>query len=496
MSPSFSTKLQIVERSQKEKCPCPMYMRFFTICLLWLLSLLFISRISLAGGPLYIAPSTGVGSEWSSPISLHPENGTCASFSHAEMLEKLSTNLSYWENVEGVNLSFNIDSESILSDVNHDNYNTYYVNSDSDPGLTDGLNPVIFDDDGTITSDIYGTNAEYSVLGFAGPTGLSSDYVTINDGQAVFNCRCLDGNNAGACEISGFAMDFTEEDLDFTMVHEIGHMINLDHTQVNEDLVGVGCDTSVSGDCDTLPAMYPQSVDPADQISPSLDDQVALLDLYGTSGWDSSYCAVFGTIVDVDGEEIRCADVQAQTDDEADTIAIVSGTHATYEDLNGDGYSDGDGECLTDCGKFTLKKLDPNKTYTLKVVPISSKWIGGSSVGPCTNGQPSGVVEETIGTISSVNCVAGHLTDLGTIQTESDVIITEASDSGSDSGSDSSSSSSSCGSSGGDFSSCDALISCSLKPSSTSHQDTWLSLSFIVLVLGYIFFSLKKYKNR
>lgn len=383
--------------------------------LLMQLSFLY-SQVGYTGGPISVVPSTGESSVWISPVSLHPEAGLCGSFSNAEMIQKLDQNISYWENISGSDLSFIIEEGGIGVDVDHCNYITYFVDSSDDPGLDDSLNPVVFDDDGAIVTDLFGTSAKFTVLGFAGPDGFTSDYTTIVDGQAFFNCRCLTGNAAGACPAG---VVFTEDDLNFTMTHEIGHKVGLDHSQVNQNTANGNCDLDVTGDCDDVLTMYPQAVDSADQITPHRDDEVAFLTLYGLTHLTNSSCTVTGHLVDVNGDALRCADVQAETGDTADTISAISGANAIYLDINGDGYSDGSGECLSNCGYFALRGLDPGETYTITVKPINSSWVRGSSVGPCVNGQISGIVEEVIATVRAGSCAAGSSQDLGTVVTSS-----------------------------------------------------------------------------
>ena len=376
---------------------------------------------SLAGGPILVAPS-GESARWDGTVTLHPEGGTCGSFSNDTMVSRLEELMDHWEGVTFNTLAIDIEAGEITEDVNEENYETWYVDSVADSGLEDGLNPVVFDDNGEVVDDIFGNGNRFLVLGFAGPDSFSSDLETIRDGQAFFNCLCLEGN--GDCP---GGITFTDSDLDFTMVHEIGHMLGLDHTQVNQALADDGCDIDTDGDCDLLPTMFPVSEDPADQLTPMRDDEVALLSLYGQDGWEGSFFTVIGSLLDADGLALRCADVQAETGEAADMIAFVSGASAPNEDLDGDGYTDGEEECLSDCGDFTLRGLDPAKTYTITVKPIDPGWEGGSSLSPCVNGQLIGIESEIVS--SAANAAAGETLDLGVFTTISSGGIDEGEES-------------------------------------------------------------------
>lgn len=419
------------------------------------LSLLFVSFCLLvsytveAGGPI-VVNDQGVAATWDIPTSIpyQPESGSCATFGNSEMLIKIEENVAHWTDISTILLGFS-QVTGQLGLVDSSNYEDYIALTETDPPAFDGLNPVIFDDDGEIIGALFGSSNKFFVLGFAGPDRFSDDRATIADGQALFNCFCLADNPTDTeDECASIGVTFSEDDLNFTMMHEFGHFLNFDHTQVNQGLVLSGCSTSTEGDCDDIPAMFPQSVDPADQITPQRDDIVAALTLYGDSSLASSFCTITGALEDKDGWELRCADVQATTDDVADTIAIVSGAFAPAEDLDEDSFTDGENECLSDCGVFTLRGLDPNKDYTITVKPIDPAWIGSSSVGPCGTGQPTGVVAEEIATVTS--CVAGSTTSLGTIKTESDLDEEEEDETVTECGENK------------NFDKCSSLIDCSL----------------------------------
>lgn len=389
-----------------------------------------------AGGP-FLVNSSGTPFSWESPITIHPETGTCAAFSNSKMLTRLETNLANWSDITNITLGFDIEAGTLDEDVDGSNYGTYYVASSADPGATDKINPIMFDDDGGIITALVGEGMDLVVLGFAGPDIFDDDH-TILGGQALFNCRCLAGNPEGACTSGATVVLFTTNDLDFTMVHELGHMIGLDHTQVNQALMDEElCDPLVNGECDDLPTMFPISVDAADQISPSRDDEVAILTLYGLEDMESVTCTVTGTVVDADENPLRCADIQARSTDIADTIAVVSGVFAATEDTDGDGYTTTAGECLSGCGGVTLRGLAPGTTYAISVVPIDEAWQGGSGINPCGNNQLETVVEQEIAAVSAL-CTEGATISLGTVITKSTGGTTEGSESSSGSSTSSS----------------------------------------------------------
>ncbi len=362
-----------------------------------LLFLLLVFSPLYAGQALYI-DSAGDFLSWdasaAAPISIHPESGDCGQYTNAQMLTRLEANLDEWATLTYVDLDFNI-VPGTLGSVDGTNYTSYLAGvlgttaAQETANVQDGINPILFDDDGEIIDAATGEdNGRYTILGFASPDGFllndaGTDAESIVDGQAVFNCYCLDAGDGTPANASCGSTVFTTADLDFTMVHELGHFINLDHSQINTSYV---TDSDATNDAE-IPTMYPASFSAAEQKIPMQDDITTLASIYPSSSFfPSDFCKVTGTLLDRYGDALRCADFQAITADGENNTSFVSGSYASATDSNGDGYTDGTGECLSGCGDFLLY-LEPGETYTFNVVSVISSFIGGSSVGPCATSQ-------------------------------------------------------------------------------------------------------------
>lgn len=391
----------------------------FQHCKKWtafiLIFLLILSASAFAGGP-FIVTEDGVPVFWGEnpTVEYHPEEGSCSTFSNAEMLTKLADVLSAWDDLPEVDMSFDQVNDA-LTDIDGDNYETYlYTGSGTTTNnatLTDGFNAVAFDNDGDIVAAVAGESNRYFVLGFAAVNGYSATTGQVSDGMAVLNCLCIGEHPIyGTCETGGTEVVLSEEELDFTILHEFGHFLNLDHSQVNIDFFD---DDDATNDVD-IPIMFPYAFDTTSGTALREEDIVALAALYPSDDFLDERCLITGDVLDEDGNPLRCADVQATTDDPSQTVAYVSGASAAAEDNNGDGDTQDSGECNSDCGHFELY-LVPGRDYTLSVKSINSAFVGGSGVGPCSSSQLTTITDEDLLTLDADQCVAGQTTDIGSI---------------------------------------------------------------------------------
>lgn len=412
-----------------------------------ILVFLFLSLPAFAGGP-FIVTEEGTPVVWGEDpvISYHPEEGGCSIFDNSEMLTKLGSVLATWEDLTEADVGF-LQVNDRLTDINGDNYETYiYTGSGTTTNnntLTDSFNAVAFDNNGDIVAAVAGEANRYLVLGFAAINAYSLSTGIVSDGMAVLNCRCVGTHPIyDTCTSGGATITVSEAELDFTILHEFGHFLNLDHSQVNLDLF----DNGIASDDADIPIMFPYSFDTSVGTDPREDDVVALAALYPSDEFLGARCLITGDLLDEAGNPLRCADVQAITDDLSETVAYVSGTSAAAEDNNGDNDTVDDGECNSNCGHFELY-LVPGREYTVTVKSIDPSFTGGSGVGPCTNAQLTTIEEENILTISADQCVADQSSDVGDVFTDATGGVT---DSGSGSGGSGSSSSSSDSSGDGD----------------------------------------------
>lgn len=222
-------------------------------------------------------------------------------------------------------------------DVTSANYLTYYSN------FSDGLNPVIYDTDGLIIDALLGVGAKSSVLGFAGSAYFTAPTCRYAEGRAVIS---------GVLSVSDITMSLV-------IAHEIGHLIGMDHTQLDSTQGLAGAN---------YPLMYPIIFRSTATLHE--DDVAAVSALYPGATLNSVYGQISGTFVLADGvTPVRGANLWATETTTNKVYSIVS----DYR--------------LQNTGFFKL--LLPAGTYNLRAEAIESQFDGGSSVGPYSEVFPT-----------------------------------------------------------------------------------------------------------
>ncbi len=246
-----------------------------------------------------------------------------------------------WHNVASASVSF-VNAGQLPVDVTSLN-DTLYLGR-----FNDDINPIIFDTDGSIMDSVFGIGAKRSIIGFAGSAydGQTGLYV---EGEAVMN--------------GWFANNpFTANQFMSTFVHEFGHFIGLDHTQINAQFAGDG---NKANDV-YIPTMFPTSVDEDSTLnSLNPDDIAAVSVLYPTPAFLATTGSIRGKVIRADSSIVPGAVVIAisTTDSLMNQVSTVTDyfTQAT--------------------GSYTIAGLLPG-TYWVKLEPVRSGFSGASSVGP------------------------------------------------------------------------------------------------------------------
>jgi len=310
-------------------------MNYFIKYLLFLFfsQFIFLSNI-FAGGPLNIAGTNNsipvIYDNGGRDITLNFDQGGLGGRSNTRADTLVNQAIDLWNNVSTATISLN-QGDDLSQDINDTNFSSL-LNK-----FTDGINPVIYDSDGSIVDALFGAGAHNTVLGFAG-SGYSSSTARYTEGQMVIN---------GAIAVS---------DTTFLIVfaHEMGHLFGLDHTQLDGTQ---GLSTS------NYALMYPTAY--RTRLSLHEDEVSSLTSLYPSTDAQNFYGELTGVFINTDTTAILGANIWAKNTDNGQVFSYVS----DY--------------LKQSTGYFRL--LLPPGNYTLHAESIQSNFHGSARVGPYAN---------------------------------------------------------------------------------------------------------------
>ncbi len=342
--------------------------------------ILFYSTGAFAGGPFFVNyDGSGTPILWeNNTIKWVVDGGPLNNVvSNAEAVAWIKELLAIWQNAElekgdgslamVANITFeyqgtlgdNIDERNYLSSIDMDEARAVFI----------------FDATGGIIDRELGDGARRYVVGFASPLSDGSDYFA--GGVVVLNGLFVDGDKKGSSEVS-------VNEFKSAALHEIGHLLNLDHTQANievADRLSEG-DVSLS---DELPTMYPV-LWTEDQLSLHAEDAIAIAEQYPSTDYNSEFCKIKGELKGPGGKPFQGGDVVARAEDPfyeySDVRSFVSGVM----------YPAG-----TENGEYVLGGIVPGRKYAIGYRELDSSFTGGSSIAPYDppkTGVGSGVITD------------------------------------------------------------------------------------------------------
>lgn len=346
-------------------------MRMITTTLLLIMTLWATS--AGATGPRAVTDS-GKPVKWGSmPVPIDLESDLNVRGKNVEGL--VDDALSQWEGVAEANAAFQL--RDLGTAVDNTNTCDFFVDVVACPDgpLSDGTNPLVIDEDGEIVADFFGVSGKLTVLGFATIIGSDESSGNAIKGEAVFNAACLNGVEVPACGPAG--LSFSDDDFTSFIVHEMGHFLGLDHSQVNLE---EATDDDPSND-DLITTMFPNFIpgNGANFKTPERDDRVGLAQLYPASDFAGTHWSIEGTALNAAGSaEVQCANLVARnvSDPKGDAISALSG------DFSLPGAKD---------GSFEILGLTPGETYTLDFEALDPGALGASGYTPCRGqgGEPT-----------------------------------------------------------------------------------------------------------
>jgi hypothetical protein len=335
---------------------------------------------SFGGGPR-VVDGAGLPMTWVSPPAIfNPDQGNLGMLSNLEADGLLADAFQRWETVSFSFLTFSFAGEM------PENINAVDPAS-SNPGhwqrwwkQEDGFSPIIYDEDGSVTDDMFGAGARFDILGATTLDGDPFALGGIAEASTLINGAFFDGigpptSPADAPSTTAF---------EAIMVHEIGHYANLDHSMVNFEL-------AIDSDPDNdvfVPTMSPLQVENEAAIaSLNPDDEAAIAALYPDISFPSGTTEAFGSVLD-NGIPFQGANVVARKTDDPLMFAYSGISGGDYFPCNPGSSCD---PCTTACdpgnppaqGAFRIAGMVPGD-YVVCVEQIDTRvsFSNGTFIGP------------------------------------------------------------------------------------------------------------------
>lgn len=329
--------------------------KWFGLCAV--LGVLLASRPVGAGGPMVYADD-GTIVKWAngaSNIRVRLDRGPLGQLTNAQADALVADIMSVWNSVAESTVDIRIASQELDQDIDETNYDTVLG------AFIDGITPVVYDTDGQITDAMLGSGARNQVLGFAGPL-FPADYNPPNilEGFVVLNGRMLDGVDQGASN-----PEFGQNEYKSVIVHEFGHMLGLDHSQIN----------ALDGSNDDQPTMFPIFYGGTAMGTLAPDDIGWISFLYPSMQYDSSFGEISGEVLEhvgMDYEGYQGINVIARL--------VGGGRIDAGSCVSGYIYREGVGPNELK-GVYVIPGAQPG-SYTVEVEEVLDLFTGGSSVGP------------------------------------------------------------------------------------------------------------------
>jgi len=321
-------------------------------------------RLAQAGGPLVYADDGSI-VKWPTTggrinVVLRLDQGGLGTLNNSQANALVANVISVWNNVSQSTVNLTISPTPLSQDVTSASYQMFLGSS-----TIHGFNPVIYDVDGQIVDLYFGGNRGNTVLGYANSLfyvdadghPAPGDFV---EGQMVLNGRFLDGNSLSPND------EVAPSEFEGVIVHELGHMLGLDHSQIN-----VTDPTN-----DSQPTMFPYfQKGTIGMRTLKIDDIGWVSYLYPSAQYSTSFGSISGQVV----ERVLATDHGFQG---INVIArrVGGGRIEAVSCVSGYVYRAGYGS-LDRAGRYFLPGV-PSGDYTVEIERIYQGFTNGSSVGP------------------------------------------------------------------------------------------------------------------
>ena len=229
-----------------------------------------------------------------------------------------------------------------------------WLNANGSGIFGDGLSPVVFDDDGSLTNILTGDPCGFGGLGGFGGTTSDGGLTWSIEGVMVFDGGWLDGTCANAT-LAQFGLTFT---------HETGHFLGLAHSQVNGEylLNNEAIGSYGVPPCASIEVMMSPTIPGCSRPNTLQKDDIASISqLYPDASFATSTATITGHVYESDGTTgFNCGNVVLRNDADPfyDAFGVISG-------ISGDLMP-----AVGQQGQYRAKGLTPLANYTVGVNEI------------------------------------------------------------------------------------------------------------------------------
>lgn len=213
-------------------------------------------------------------------------------------------------------------------------------------------NLVIFDQDGEIANDILGEGAADNVLGFANVWRRDREALEYSFGFVVI------GKNPAS----------QPDDFYRVTMHEVGHLLGLDHTQAGKEWF----ESADFGDVAFVPVMYPIGTFFGPN-EPLRDDAIWISWLYPEESFAANTGTIQGRVRRRTGAPVLGANVVV--------AAVERDADGNLTEVPGEQVGVVSDFLITDDGSYQVPGLPPG-SYVVFIEPLDPGFTEGSSVGP------------------------------------------------------------------------------------------------------------------